>query len=48
MYAFTEHTETGASVDLLGSVRVYMVLELKETRDGAMVSASKQGGKGTE
>jgi hypothetical protein len=39
--AFVEQTEASVSVDPLGSVRVYMVLELKEMRDGAMVPASK-------
>jgi hypothetical protein len=43
-----EQTEASTSVDPLGSVRVYMVLELKETRDGAMVPASKKEGKGTQ
>jgi transposase len=40
--AFTEQTEAISSVDPAGSVRVYMVLELKEMRDGAMVPESKK------
>jgi hypothetical protein len=43
-----EQTEASASVDPLGSVRVYMVLELKEMRDGTMVPVSKKVGKGTQ
>jgi hypothetical protein len=48
MDAFTDQTEARASIDPVGSVRVYMVLELKETRDGVLISASKNEGKGTE
>jgi hypothetical protein len=44
----TEQTGASASVDPLGSIRVYMVLELKETRDGATVSVSKKEGKGIQ
>jgi hypothetical protein len=33
--AFLEQTEASASVDPTGSIRAYMVLEMKETRDGA-------------
>jgi hypothetical protein len=43
-----EQTETSASVDPLGSIRVYMVLEQKETSGGAMVSASKKEEKSTQ
>jgi hypothetical protein len=46
--AFTEQTEASSSVDPFGSVRVYMVLEPKEMRDGAMVPESKKEGKGTQ
>jgi hypothetical protein len=46
--AFTEQTEASVSVDPAGSTRVYMVLELKETRDGAMGPASMKEGKGTQ
>jgi hypothetical protein len=46
--AFTEQKEANASVDPLGRVRVYIVVELKETRDCAMIPASKKGGKGTQ
>jgi hypothetical protein len=46
--AFTEETEASASVDPVGSVRVYVVFELKETRDGALIPASKKEGKGAQ
>jgi hypothetical protein len=45
--AFSEQTEATASVDPAGSIRAYMVLELKETRDGAFIPAPEKKGKGT-
>jgi hypothetical protein len=44
---FTEKGKAGASVDPVGSVRVYVVLEPKETRDGVKVPASEEETKGT-
>jgi hypothetical protein len=48
VYPFPEKGEVGAYVDPLGSVRVYVVTELKEPGNGVMVSASKEEGKGTQ
>jgi hypothetical protein len=46
--AFTEQRDASASVDPAGGVRVYIVLELKETGNGAMAPASKKERKGTQ
>jgi hypothetical protein len=46
--AFTEQTEAGTSVDPPGSIRAYVVLEVKEVRNGAMVPTPEKEGKGTE
>jgi hypothetical protein len=40
VYPFPEKGEAGASIDPIGSVRVYVVTELKEPGNGIMVSAS--------
>jgi hypothetical protein len=48
VHPFPEKGEAGASIDSVGSVRVYVVTELKETGNGVMVSASKEEGKGTQ
>jgi hypothetical protein len=42
VYPLPEKGEAGASIDPLGSFRVYMVAELKEPGNGVMVSASKE------
>jgi hypothetical protein len=42
VYQFPEKGEAGVSVDPLGSVRIYVVTELKEPGKGVMVSASKE------
>jgi hypothetical protein len=41
VYPFPEKGEAGASIDSVGSLRVDVVTELKETENGVMVSASK-------
>jgi hypothetical protein len=46
--AFTEQTEASTSIDPPGSIRQYMVLELKEARNGALVPAPEKEGQGTE
>jgi hypothetical protein len=46
--AFTEQTEASPSVDPPGSIGVYVMLELTEVRNGAMVPAPEKEGKGTE
>jgi hypothetical protein len=46
--AFPEQTEASMSVDPPGSLRTYVVLELKEGRNGAMVCASEKEGQGAE
>jgi hypothetical protein len=48
MYPFLEKRKVGASIDSVGSVRVYVVTELKESGNGVMVPASKEEGKGTQ
>jgi hypothetical protein len=40
--------EAGVSVDLVGSGRLYVVLELEKSRDGVMVSTPEEEGKGTK
>jgi hypothetical protein len=40
--SITDKGEAGASVDPVGSVRVYVVSELKETGDGVTIPASKE------
>jgi hypothetical protein len=42
-----KQTEASASAEPAASVRVYMMLELKDMRDGAMVPASMKERKGT-
>jgi hypothetical protein len=37
-----EKQEAGVSIDSVGSVRIYVVTELKEPGNGVMVSASKE------
>jgi hypothetical protein len=37
---FMKQREASASVEPVGSIRIYMMLELKEMEGGAMVSAS--------
>jgi hypothetical protein len=45
---FMEQLEAGESIGPVGSVRVYMVSELKEMGYGVMVCASKEERKGTQ
>jgi hypothetical protein len=45
---FPEKGEAGASIDSVGSVRVDVVTELKETGNGVMVSACRKEWKGTQ
>jgi hypothetical protein len=46
--AFPEQAEAGMPVDPLGSLRTYVVLELKEARNGVMVPAPEKEGQGAE
>jgi hypothetical protein len=48
VYLFPEKGEAAASIDSVGSLRVDVVTELKETGSGVMVSASKWEGKVTQ
>jgi hypothetical protein len=45
---FPEKGDDGMSIDPLGSVRVDVVTELKETGNGVMVLACKEERKGTQ
>jgi hypothetical protein len=40
--------EAGASIDPVGSVRVYVMTELKEPGNAVMIPASKEERKGTQ
>jgi hypothetical protein len=46
--SFPEKGEAGVSVDPIGSIRVYVVTDLKKVGNGVMVPASKEDRKGTQ
>jgi hypothetical protein len=48
VYPFSEKHEARACIDPLGSVRVYVVTELKEPGNGVTVPAFKEERKGTQ